>query len=192
LSVEELAMRLPAIVVTLSITINLTLAVPTHASLPGYQTGATLNIDLPRRSVYRTIPQLQRNVTPWLNKRTDNFQIHHMKIHQMVIPIRFAANYLCQFYSRVLRDCLTHWVHAQPVPVFSITLGPFEMTFRSTLGPVPWSLVSEVAFNMLSVTALGFTGTYDMWYTDIQGVSVVVVAFRIRPDALIDLSVWLH
>jgi hypothetical protein len=185
-------MRLSAIVVILATTTNLALAVPTHANLPGYQTGATLNNDLLRSSVHATFPQLQGDVTPWLNKRNSNLQIDHMKIYQMVIPIRFAANYLFHFYSRVLRECLTHWVHVQPVPEFSITLGPFEMTLRSTLGPVPWSLVSEVAVNMLAVTALGFTGTYDMWYTDIQGVSVVAVAFRIRPDALIDLSVWLH
>lgn len=185
-------MRLSAIVVTLATTSKLALAVPTHASIPGYQTGATLNNDLLRSSVHATFPQLQRDVTPWLNKRTSNLQIDHMKIYQMVIPIRFAANYLFHFYSRVLRECLTHWVDVQPVPELGITLGPFEMRLRSTLGPVPWSLVSEVAINMLAVTALGFTGTYDMWYTGIQHVSAVAVVFRIRPDALIDLSEWLH
>lgn len=188
-------MRLSAIILALAAAIEVNLAVPRLFSLPGHKPGLLLGIDQSRRSttdVHGIFSLLQRDWTPQLAKRTGNLQIDQMIIHQMVIPIRFASNYLSQFYYKVLRDCLTQWIHDQPVPAFSITFGPFEMTLRSTLGPVPWSLVSEVAMNMLAVTSLGFTGTYDMWYTDIHHISVVAVAFRIRPDVLADLSSWMR
>lgn len=188
-------MRLLAVILALTAAIKPTLAISTLSSFSGYQPGVIFNIDQNRRlspDVHGMSSPLQQERTLQLGKRTGNLQIEHMKIHQMVVPIRFAAHYLFHFYSRILRDCLTQWVHAQPVAMFSIILGPFEMTLRSTLGPVPWSLVSEVAANMLAATTSGFTGTYDMWYTDTQSTSVVAVVFRIRSDALMDLSVWLH
>lgn len=187
-------MRRSAIILALATAIEVNLAVPRLFSLPGHKPGLLLNIDQSPRStsdVHGLSPRNQRDRTPQLAKRTHSLQIDQMIIHQMVIPIRFASMYLFQFYSKVIRECLTQWAHDQPVPAFSITFGPFEMTLRSNLGPVPWSLVSEVAMNMLAVTSLGFTGTYDMWYTDLHRISVVAVAFRIRPDVLANLSVWL-
>jgi len=177
-------MRLSAVILALATAINLAMAVPTLSGLPAYQRGATLDIDLSRRSspdVQNIFPRLQRrHTTPQLIKRIPSLQIHHMKIHQMVIPVRFAALYLSRFYSGIVQECLTRWVYLQPMSAFTITHGPFRLTVRSSLGPVPWLLVSEVALNLKAVTALGFTGTYDVWYTDFRGAGVVV-GFRIRP-----------
>ena len=192
---QGFAMRLSAIILALAAAIKVNLAVPTLFSLPGHHPGLILNIDQSRilaSDIHGTSSPLQRERSSQLAKRTRNLQIDQMMIHQMVIPIRFASNYLTRFYTKILQDCLTQWIDAQPVPAFSITLGPFVMTLRSSLGPVPWSLVSELAMHMLAVTSMGFTGTYDMWYTDIQGLSVVAVAFRIRPDVMANLSVWMN
>ena len=107
-------------------------------------------------------------------------QIHRIKIYQMAVPIQFAYIHLSNFYSRVFQECNIHWAKLPPQQVLRIVQGPFLMTVRSTEGPIPWSLISEIAINMQAVTAIGFTGTYDLLYTD-DLTSDVTVEFRIIP-----------
>ena len=59
--------------------------------------------------------------------------------------------------------------------------------------PIPWALVAEIAGNMLLVTAIGFTGTYDIRYVNTaflngQGVGNIIregVAVQFRMMALL-------
>lgn len=117
-----------------------------------------------------------------LLKRIFNLQLHHVKIYQMVIPIRFAATYLHMFYARIIHECLTSWHELQPQDAFRIVQGRLEMTLHSIGGPIPWSLIREIAVNMQALTVTGFVGTYDLIYTD-NGNAGVLIQFRIQPGA---------
>lgn len=122
------------------------------------------------------------NTHPSLSKRAHSLQIHHMQLHSMTVPVIQAASALAFFYSNILRECASKWTHNPPVYVLRITNGFFALELRSTSSPVPWALVAEVASNMLAVTEMGFTGTYDIWYRDqrfmMSGIGVMV-RFRI-------------
>ena len=124
---------------------------------------------------------------PALSKRAHSLQIHHMQLHSMTVPVIQAASALSIFYSIILRECASRWAHIPPLYVMRITNGFFALELYSTTHPVPWALVAEVASNMLAVTEMGFTGTYDIWYADRRlmrtGIGVLV-KFRIwNPSA---------
>lgn len=119
---------------------------------------------------------------PSLLKRAHSLQIHHMQLRSITVPVIQAASALSIFYSIVLRECTSRWAHLPPLYVLRITNGFFALELYSTTSPVPWALIAEVASNMLAVTEMGFTGTYDIWYTD-RGIMRsgigVLVKFRI-------------
>ena len=117
-----------------------------------------------------------------ISKRAHSLQIHHMKVRSMAVPVIRAASALTVFYSIVLRECVSKWAHIPPLYVVRITNGFFALELYSTTSPIPWALVAEVASNMLAVTEMGFTGTYDIWYADrrfMRTATGVLVQFRI-------------
>ena len=101
-----------------------------------------------------------------IHKRAHNLQIHHMTIHSFAVPLIQAASSLTNFYSTVIRECITNWVFFTPLYTLRISNGFFSLTLYGTGGPIPWALVAEVAGNMLLITQCGFTGTYDIWYVN--------------------------
>ena len=119
---------------------------------------------------------------PSLSKRAHSLQIQYMQLHSMTVPVFQAARALSIFYSIVLRESASRWAHIPPLYVLRITNGFFALELYSTTSPIPWALIAEVASNMLAVTEMGFTGTYDIWYTD-RGITRsgigVLVKFRI-------------
>ena len=99
-----------------------------------------------------------------ISKRTHSLQIHHMEIRSLVSPILHAAASLYAFYFSLYHECVSNWIHITPLYSLRITYGYFSFTMYSTGGPIPWALVAEVAGNMMMLTRMGFTGTYDIWY----------------------------
>lgn len=176
-------MHLWLVVVGLFIS-SLTMAGPIAPSLLEQWSGKSLAL---HASVHYQPAQNQEtsstprwSATTTLQKRMFDLQIHRVKIYQMAVPIQLAYTQLSNFYFSVLLACSTNWVKLPPQDVLRIVQGPFQMTLRSTGGTIPWSLIGEIAFNMQAVTVLGFTGTYDLLYTDNQSAGVIV-EFRILP-----------
>ena len=121
-----------------------------------------------------------------LPKRTHSLQIRHMHLRSMTVPVIQAATALSGFYAIVLHECASRWAHTPPLNVLRITNGFFALELYSNTNPIPWALIAEIAANMLGITQMGFTGTYDIWYADnrfVNGVGVLV-KFRIwNPNA---------
>ena len=121
-----------------------------------------------------------------LPKRAHSLQIRHMHLRTMTVPVFQAASALSYFYVRVLQECASTWAHNPPLYVLRITNGFFALELYSNTNPIPWALIAEVASNMLAITHMGFTGTYDIWYADsrfINGVGVLVKFRILNPNA---------
>ena len=124
---------------------------------------------------HRTPPPTLRH-----QKRAHTLRIHSMSIHRLTIPIFSAAPSLALFYTAIVRECIASWSDLPPLFHLHITNGFFALSLQGIGRPIPWSLVAEVAGNMLVVTRLGFTGTWDMRYVDEQRrVGAVYMAYGV-------------
>ena len=126
-----------------------------------------------------------------LVKRVHHLQIQHVEIHSFTVPVCRAALALSAFYYRILHESVSSWSALPPHETLRITNGFFALCLMSLNGPVPWTLLAEIAENMLSMTGMGFTGTYDIWYGDpmFNGIGRVLVQFRVGREVGVDGSV---
>lgn len=118
--------------------------------------------------------QCQQDATAALQKRSRNLQIKFMKVYQLTVPVRQASLHLSYFYSYILRESAGNWLNLRPQTWARVTYGSFAFTIQSIGGPIPWPLISEVANNMQVITSMGFTGTYDLFYTDNRFAAVLI------------------
>ena len=104
---------------------------------------------------------------PVLSKRArHNLQIHHVEIQSFAVPFFNAAAALAFFYSSIIQRCLNEWTAFPPLYHLRITNGYFSLMLYGNGGRIPWTLVAEMAGNMLMMTQRGFMGTYDLWYVN--------------------------
>ena len=110
-------------------------------------------------------PHLRESNSSNLPKRSShNLLIQGASIHSLTIPVFQAAAALSVFYDGIVRECASNWADIPPLPNLCITNHFFVLTLNGVGRTIPWSLVAEIAANMLSVTRMGFTGTYDLRY----------------------------
>ena len=106
-------------------------------------------------------------IIPVLSKRArHNLQIHHIDILTFAVPFFDAAAALAYFYNSIIQRCLSEWTAFPPLYHLRITNGYFSLTLYGNGGRIPWTLVAEMAGNMLLITQRGFVGTYDLWYVN--------------------------
>ena len=104
---------------------------------------------------------------PVLSKRArHDLQIHHIDILTFAVPFFNAAAALAYFYNSIIQRCLSEWTAFPPLYHLRITNGYFSLTLYGNGGRIPWTLVAEMAGNMLLITQRGFVGTYDLWYVN--------------------------
>lgn len=109
----------------------------------------------------------------------------------MLTPtIAQAADSLDFFYNAILYNALAAWSTRPPQQVLVVTMGSLRLTMKVVYDGgirqgISWAFVRNFARNMLAMTARGFSGTYDMYYTrgdrlsfDFPGLGVEVT-FRI-------------
>lgn len=131
--------------------------------------GISRNVILERSSLllrHGSLPHRNESAHPPLSKRMHNFRISHVRIHTITVPVFRAAASLYSFYHYIWRQSSSDWAALPPLPSLRITNGFFSFVLAGTRGPIPWEMVAEVAANMARLTAMGFTGTYDIWYLD--------------------------
>lgn len=111
-----------------------------------------------------------------INRRDDDLS-DALRIRRIIIvtgsipfvPIRTAAHSLERFYRAILFHALAPWCSLPPQPALAIGMGPLQLTMNVVYSNgipqgIPWAFVRNFARNMLVMTALGFTGTYQMYY----------------------------
>ena len=124
------------------------------------------------------------------DNESDDLRVRVVRILTTSVPITTAAHSLEYFYNAILLNALNPWCSQPPQQVLFITMGPLQLSMTILFDGgvrqgIPWDFVRNFARNMRAVTALGFTGTYDMYYARQYGVSlsgpglVVEVRFRI-------------
>ena len=101
--------------------------------------------------------------------QNDDLRVREIKILTISVPVTVAANALEHFYNVVLFNALNPWGSQPPQQLVSLTMGPLHLTMTVAIDDgvpqgIPWDFVRNFARNMLAVTAMGFTGTYDMYY----------------------------
>lgn len=103
------------------------------------------------------------------DEQSDPLRIRRIEILTSNIPIATAAQSLEMFYNAILYNALAPWCILAPQQILVMTMGPLKLTMEVVLNGgapqgIPWAFVRNFARNMLAMTALGFTGTYDMYY----------------------------
>ena len=103
-------------------------------------------------------------------EQDDDLWIRGIILQTCHVPITVAAYSLDRFYNAVLSNTLGVWGSMEPQQSLRMTMGPLSLSMhvvldnRVTQG-IPWAFVRNFARNMLAVTAMGFTGTYDMYFS---------------------------
>ena len=100
----------------------------------------------------------------------DDLWIRGIILQTCHVPITAAAYSLDRFYNAVLSNALGPWGSMEPQQSLMMTMGPLQLSMHIVLDSrvkqgIPWAFVRNFARNMLAVTAMGFTGTYDMYFT---------------------------
>ena len=124
------------------------------------------------------------------DNESDDLRVRVTRILTTSVPITTAAYSLEFFYNAILLNALNHWCSQPPQQVLFVTMGSLQLSMTILFDGgvqqgIPWDFVRNFARNMLAVTAMGFTGTYDMYYAREYGESltipglVVEVRFRI-------------
>ena len=108
----------------------------------------------------------QRDGILTIAKRANQLRIQTVRVYSMLLPVVSASSSLMAFYNAIFHECSTHWRNYPPLYHLRITSGYLSLTLRASTHPIPWALIAEIADNMLTVTRLGFSGTYDIWYGD--------------------------
>ena len=127
------------------------------------------------------------------DEQSDNLRIRRIDILSGSIPIAVAAHSLELFYHAILYNALAPWSVWPPQQALVMTMGPLQLTMNVVYDGgvpqgIPWAFIRNFARNMMAMTALGFTGTYDMYYSR-QSVSPLTnFRFPFNPDNL-DLGV---
>ena len=115
---------------------------------------------------HANIPHKGESTHPPLSKRVHNLCIRNVRIYSFTVPVFRAATSLYSFYHFIWRQSSSDWAAVPPLPSLRITNGFFSFSLVGNGRPIPWDMVAEVAGNMARLTAMGFTGTYDIWYLD--------------------------
>lgn len=101
----------------------------------------------------------------------DDLVARHIQIVTSTVPIADAVNALQVFYNSILYNALAPWGNMEPQVALRMTMGCLELTMEvvsdrtRTRRGIPWAFVRNFARNMLTMTTMGFTGTYDMYYS---------------------------
>ena len=100
----------------------------------------------------------------------DDLWIRGIILQSCHVPITAAAYSLERFYNAVLANAQGAWGTMEPQQSLMMTMGPLQLSMHIVLDSrvrqgIPWAFVRNFARNMLAVTAMGFTGTYDMYFT---------------------------
>ena len=104
------------------------------------------------------------------DEQSDDLRIRRIEILTSSIPIAVAAYSLEMFYNAILHNALAPWCTRPPQQALVMTMGPLQLTMTVVANSgvaqgIPWPFVRNFARNMLAMTALGFTGTYNMFYS---------------------------
>ena len=104
------------------------------------------------------------------DEEDDDLRIRRIEIVTASIPVITAAHSLERFYNAILFNALAPWCNRPPQQALVMTLGPLQLTMNVVLNDgvpqgIPWAFVRNFARNMLAMTSLGFTGSYDMYYS---------------------------
>ena len=142
----------------------------TYSSTDKSQGSAILPHHPSSRGSYRT-HHVSIKPTDALIKRDDDddLRVRWINIVSGSVPIAAAAHSLQMFYNAILFNTLTQWCTQPPQQVMVMTMGRLQLTMKIVVGSgvrqgIPWAFVRNFARNMLAMTAMGFTGTYDMVY----------------------------
>ena len=103
------------------------------------------------------------------DEQGDSLRIRRIVIVTASIPIVAAAHSLERFYNAILFNALAPWCSLPPQRSLQMTMGPLQLSMEvvDNYGipqGIPWAFVRNFARNMLAMTALGFTGTFNMYY----------------------------
>lgn len=103
------------------------------------------------------------------DEQRDDLWVRRINILTNCIPYTSAAPVLELFYRTLLFHTLESWHTRPPQPHLTLTMGRLQLTMTVVLDldapqPIPWAFVRNFAINMMAMTAMGFTGTYDMYY----------------------------
>ena len=104
------------------------------------------------------------------DEQDDDLRIRGIILQTCHIPITAAAYSLEIFYNAILINALGTWRSMEPQQNLVMTMGPLQLSMTIVLDSsvpqgIPWAFVRNFARNMVAMTAMGFAGTYDMYYT---------------------------
>lgn len=169
------------------------LGIDKHLSADNTQGHPMLPQHLSFQGSYKS-PHVPLRPTDVMIKRDDeqrnDLWVRRINILTSCIPYTSAAPFLDIFYRTLLFHTLESW-HNPPQPHLTMTMGRLQLTMRVMLDPgapqrIPWAFVRNFAINMLAMTAMGFTGTYDMFYMTPPNPQLRSLAVEVRLGVLWD------
>lgn len=114
--------------------------------------------------------------SPWAgpmikrDNEQDDLTVRRITVLTSSVPVPAATRFFEVFYRTLLYHTLDIWSRQPPQHQLVLRMGHLQLTMNVMFswGPpqaIPWAFVVDFARNMLTMTGLGFAGTYDMYYT---------------------------
>lgn len=163
------------------------------SSPPTYEVEELANGRMPEDQHYRLSHSGGHRVPQGMNlgraqkrddQEEDDFRVQSIDIVTSTLPIIDAAHNFEMFYGAILYNALAPWANSPPQMALVMTLGCLQlsMSIEIYFGPprgIPWAFVRNFATNMLTMTRMGFAGTYDMYYVSNHGVATPEYGLRV-------------
>lgn len=105
-----------------------------------------------------------------------------------LLPKQMVAPILSKFYGDLMMEILG-FAEKDPLSHIVLQQGALRLQFWSATGEtIPWNVLYRFASNLLTITNLGFTSTYDAVYLHKYSDTKIFVQLSLVVDALAGLS----
>lgn len=94
---------------------------------------------------------------------------------ESILPASTSAPLLDYFYQDIIR-----WTSATRTPetgLFRFRVGILTLEFQCAQSAITWYFVQRFAEMMLRSTRQGFTGAYQLFYTHVEGIRIMVALY---------------
>lgn len=108
-----------------------------------------------------------------------------VNVHAALVPVSVAAPYIKDFFDTIAVRASTEWAFFAESPLFTITIGPFQLTVSCLGADVPWPVLASAARHFSSLADRSWAATFDAFYTEPESAATFAFSLRLLQQATV-------
>ena len=146
------------------------------------------SLALVRRETNKTT-SLVASTEPAIAKR-NKIKLVHFKQFQYILPASIAVPWIREFFDAIVEDSTNYWpIALQPLALFTVTTGPFQLTFSCLGSRIPWAVITSAARRFSLLANRNFPCTFDAYYEDPETSITMMISLRLVGNLLLQMPV---